>query len=235
MTKLIPRFIQLLMREISLVTRRRFMSISPDDFSLAARRTQKDLKLLWMLSAARRNSTPSVCLSQPSLLSACVVVRDLYALLGLVVLERNYLDVYPYDKWAAKSIPEYREGEEFIPTVCELKEGATTAPSYLTEADLVSLMNKNGIGDYPLNVTSPNLTKKNLIGTDATMAQHIQTVIDREYVMERMEGRTKCLIPSTLGIGLVEGYNKIGFDKSLSKPQLRREVRPLFHPETHSK
>lgn len=42
--------------------------------------------------------------------------------------------------------------------------------------------------------------------------------------MERMDGSTKYLVPSTLGIGLVEGYNKIGFDKSLSKPQLRREV-----------
>jgi DNA topoisomerase III len=39
-----------------------------------------------------------------------------------------------------------------------------------------------------------------------------------------MEGSTKYLVPSTLGIGLIEGYNKIGFEKSLSKPQLRREV-----------
>jgi len=45
--------------------------------------------------------------------------------------------------------------------------------------------------------------------------------------MERMDGRTKYLVPSTLGIGLVEGYSKIGFDKSLSKPQLRREVSPV--------
>lgn len=62
------------------------------------------------------------------------------------------------------------------------------------------------------------------IGTDATIAQHIQTIIDREYVIERMDGATKHLLPSTLGIGLVEGYNQIGFDRSLSKPQLRREV-----------
>lgn len=62
------------------------------------------------------------------------------------------------------------------------------------------------------------------IGTDATIAQHIQTIIDREYVIERMDGTTKHLLPSTLGIGLVEGYNQIGFDRSLSKPQLRREV-----------
>ena len=45
--------------------------------------------------------------------------------------------------------------------------------------------------------------------------------------MERMDGRTKYLVPSTLGIGLVEGYSKIGFDKILSKPQLRREVSPV--------
>lgn len=50
-------------------------------------------------------------------------------------------------------------------------------------------------------------------------------VIDRDYVIEQMEGATKYLIPSKLGIGLIEGYNQIGLNKSLSKPQLRREVR----------
>ena len=61
-------------------------------------------------------------------------------------------------------------------------------------------------------------------GTDATIAQHIQTIIDRDYVIERMEGATKYLVPSTLGIGLVEGYNQIGLVKNVSKPQMRREV-----------
>ncbi|KAI9571123.1 DNA topoisomerase [Boletus coccyginus] len=125
---------------------------------------------------------------------------------GLIVLARNYLDVYPYDKWTGKEIPNFREGEEFEPTSCEIKEGQTTSPTLLTEADLVTLMDKNGIG------------------TDATIAQHIQTIIDREYVIERMDGATKHLLPSTLGIGLIEGYNQIGFDRSLSKPQLRRET-----------
>ncbi|KAH7888880.1 DNA topoisomerase [Phlebopus sp. FC_14] len=125
---------------------------------------------------------------------------------GLIVLARNYLDVYPYDKWVGREIPEFREDEEFVPTMCDITEGHTTAPTLLTEADLVTLMDKNGIG------------------TDATIAQHIQTIIDREYVIERMDGATKHLLPSTLGIGLVEGYNQIGFDRSLSKPQLRRET-----------
>ncbi|KAI6113286.1 DNA topoisomerase [Pisolithus croceorrhizus] len=108
---------------------------------------------------------------------------------GLIVLQRNYLDVYPYDKWNGKEIPDFRERG--------INEGKTTPPSLLTEADL---------------------------GRMTTIAQHIQTIIDREYVIERMDGTTKHLLPSTLGIGLVEGYNEIGFDRSLSKPQLRRET-----------
>lgn len=122
------------------------------------------------------------------------------------MLQRNYLEVFPYDKWSSHELPDFVEGQEFMPSVCELRDGKTTKPSLLTEADLVGLMDKNGIG------------------TDATIAQHIHTIVEREYVMERMEGNTKHLVPSTLGVGLVHGYKKIGFEKSLSKPQLRREV-----------
>lgn len=45
-----------------------------------------------------------------------------------------------------------------------------------------------------------------------------------------MDGLTKYLIPSSLGVGLVEGYDEIGFEKSLSKPYLRRDVRILPLP-----
>ncbi|KAH7341007.1 DNA topoisomerase [Rhizoctonia solani] len=140
-----------------------------------------------------------------------VVVNDeeFYAT-GLIVLERNYLEVYIYDKWTGKHLPDFQEGQEFMPSVCELRDGETTSPSLLTEADLVTLMDKNGIG------------------TDATIAQHIQTIIDRQYVISRQEGSTKYLVPSTLGIGLIEGYNRIGFDKSLSKPLLRRETERMM-------
>jgi DNA topoisomerase-3 len=67
-------------------------------------------------------------------------------LLGLVVLEKNYLLVYPYDKWTGHVVPEFEEGEEFQPSVCELREGQTSKPKLLTDADLVNLMDKNGIG-----------------------------------------------------------------------------------------
>jgi DNA topoisomerase-3 len=65
---------------------------------------------------------------------------------GLVILRRNYLDVYPYDRWSSNYLPDFQEGEQFMPSICELKDGTTSRPNLLTEADLVGLMDKNGIG-----------------------------------------------------------------------------------------
>lgn len=67
---------------------------------------------------------------------------------GLSVLERNYLEVYPYDKWDDHEIPQFHEGQRFEPSVCELRDGETSSPLLLTEADLVTLMDKNGIGTH---------------------------------------------------------------------------------------
>lgn len=64
-----------------------------------------------------------------------------------MIKEKNYLTVYVYDKWTGHSLPEFAEGEEFEPTVCEIRHGETSKPTYLTEADLVTLMDKNGIGE----------------------------------------------------------------------------------------
>ncbi|SNX84481.1 related to DNA topoisomerase III alpha [Melanopsichium pennsylvanicum] len=125
---------------------------------------------------------------------------------GLVILQRNYLEVFIYDKWEGTLLPPFTQGEVFRPTKFEMKQGSTSPPKLLTEADLVNLMDKNGIG------------------TDATIAEHIAKVIERRYVMSVKEGKTTYLVPSTLGIGLVEGYNQLNLEKSLSKPLLRRET-----------
>jgi DNA topoisomerase-3 len=161
---------------------------------------------LWILRSQTKSSLRQV---------SSYVMLDLTS--GLVVLHRNYLEVYPYDKWAGGLVPDFQMGEQFTPSVCELREGSTTRPNLLTEADLVGLMDKNGIGEL--------FSQAALIpGTDATIAEHIAKIIEREYVMAQSEQRTKYLVPSTLGIGLVDGYNSIGFDQSLTKPHLRREV-----------
>jgi DNA topoisomerase III len=84
---------------------------------------------------------------------------------GLIVLERNYLDVFVYEKWNdSAELPAFQQGEVFQPAEAMMTEGKTTPPGYLTEADLIALMDINGIG------------------TDATMAEHIQKIQDRKYV-----------------------------------------------------
>jgi DNA topoisomerase-3 len=109
----------------------------------------------------------------------------------------------------------------------------------------------------------------NGIGTDATMAEHIAKVQEREYVFARPKGGGSAaannngggrgrgrgrggarggrggrggaaaqngggaaagiqeFIPTTLGIALIEGYDNVGMDTSLSKPFLRKEVSEL--------
>lgn len=134
---------------------------------------------------------------------------------GLIVLERNYLDVYVYDKWeSSQQLPNFQRDETFEPTEANIFAGKTTAPNYLTEPELIGLMDANGIG------------------TDATMAEHIAKIKEREYVAvnSRGSGRSSVseLIPTRLGIALVEGYDNVvaGLPNSvsLSKPFLRKEM-----------
>ena len=67
-----------------------------------------------------------------------------------MVLQRNYLEVYPYDKWASSAVPDFQQDEQFMPSVLEVRDGKTSRPNLLTEADLVGLMDKNGIGKLPI-------------------------------------------------------------------------------------
>ncbi|KAM5479967.1 DNA topoisomerase [Microsporum audouinii] len=137
---------------------------------------------------------------------------------GLVVLERNYLDVYVYDKWeSSQPLPNFSLNETFEPREANITEGKTVAPGYLTEPELIGLMDANGIG------------------TDATMADHISKIKQREYVATRPRGggrgsgsSVEEFIPTKLGVALVEGYDNVvaGLPDcpSLTKPFLRKEM-----------
>ncbi|XP_059167505.1 DNA topoisomerase 3-alpha-like isoform X3 [Physella acuta] len=129
------------------------------------------------------------------------IADEIFSAQGLVILAKNFLDVYPYDRWNAKEIPLYRQGDQFEPNSIEIVPAETSAPLLLTEADLISLMEKHGIG------------------TDATHADHIETVKARKYVGLRPDGR---FVPGQLGMGLVEGYESMGYE--MSKPNLRAEL-----------
>ncbi|KAE8747194.1 hypothetical protein FOCC_FOCC006060 [Frankliniella occidentalis] len=119
---------------------------------------------------------------------------------GLRIIARNYLDVYPYENWKAKEIHPYEEAQHFQPSKIEMSDGNTAAPKPLTEADLIALMEKHGIG------------------TDATHADHIETIKNRAYVGLD----NNYFLPGELGLGLVDGYDSMGF--SMSKPNLRAEL-----------
>ena len=120
---------------------------------------------------------------------------------GLAITAKNYLDVYPYDKWCDKSLPVYRTGDTFMPTSIDMVEGETEPPSLLSEADLIALMEKHGIG------------------TDATHAEHIDRIKTRRYIGVQPDGK---FVPGELGMGLVDGYDAMGFE--MSKPHLRAEL-----------
>lgn len=65
---------------------------------------------------------------------------------GLIVDVRNYLDVYKYERWNTRVIPDFQQGETFIPNELMMTEGRTSAPNLLREADLIAMMDANGIG-----------------------------------------------------------------------------------------
>ena len=167
---------------------------------------------------------------------------------GLLVLQRNYLDIYTYDRWeSSQQLPTFVLNEVFEPTEANITDGETGPPGYLTEPELISLMDANGIG------------------TDATMAEHIAKIKERMYVETRprsgaargnsqqtsargnhgssrgsrggrgggrggaqpppsSSGSVMEFIPTTLGTALIEGYDSMGLATSLGKPFLRKEM-----------
>lgn len=92
-------------------------------------------------------------------------------------------------------------GDVFVPKSLTMTANRTTPPPNLSESELISDMDKHGIG------------------TDATIAAHISTIQQREYVVKDEQNR---FIPTKLGIALIEAYNSMGYQ--LNKPFLRAQM-----------
>jgi hypothetical protein len=84
-------------------------SLSLDGSWRVVRRTLKDTRQTSRSWSMGRNSVPQVRLSfsrNPFQLHHCGIGRGLTRTsAGLVILARNYLEVYPYDKWTTKVLP----------------------------------------------------------------------------------------------------------------------------------
>ena len=142
---------------------------------------------------------------------------------GLQILALNFLDVFPYQRWTGNVIPRMEQGQEFEPEALMLEDGSTQPPALLTEAELIALMDVNGIGTgsyaalpcyarllllttlhlHHLHRSSP------LTSTDATIASHIRKIQDREYAVLNANRRFE---PCPIGLALVAAYEGIGLD-----------------------
>lgn len=83
-----------------------------------------------------------------------------------------------------QQLPEALEGQAYRITQLKLKQGQTSAPGHMTEAELIGLMERHGIG------------------TDASIATHINNITVRNYVTL---GPGRTLVPTALGVVLVHG------------------------------
>ncbi|KAK7280853.1 hypothetical protein RIF29_08385 [Crotalaria pallida] len=117
---------------------------------------------------------------------------------GHNVITKGFTAIMPWLAINDKNLPSFTKGQQIEVSKMELYEGTTTPPDYLTESDLISLMEKNGIG------------------TDASIPVHINNICERNYVQVQA-GRK--LVPTTLGITLVRGYQTI--DPDLCLPDIR--------------
>jgi DNA topoisomerase-3 len=53
------------------------------------------------------------------------IADEVFVSKGLMIKERNYLEIYTYDKWSDKTIPVFATGEAFRPTELSMTSGRT--------------------------------------------------------------------------------------------------------------
>lgn len=128
---------------------------------------------------------------------------ETFTLTGRKVVERGFLEIMPWQGQEDISLPiDMVAGQRFdIVGGTSLREGQTGPPDLLTESELITKMEKHGIG------------------TDASIPVHIQNVVERNYV-QIVAGRR--VQPTKLGVVLVHGYRLI--DEELVLPHMRSAV-----------
>lgn len=139
--------------------------------------------------------------------------NESFSFSGKKLLEPGFTSVMTWQSLSEEeSVPKVNKGDKLTVKEVKLNERQTSPPDYLTEADLITLMEKHGIG------------------TDASIPVHINNICQRNYVTI---GSGRKLIPTNLGVVLVHGYLKI--DSDLVHPQMRSAVEEQLDLIAHGK
>jgi len=121
---------------------------------------------------------------------------------GKRVVAHGWTEIMPHKRIEDCPLPNcVVAGADLEIRFARLRSEMTSPPGYLTESELIGLMEKNGIG------------------TDASIPSHINNIQLRKYV-DIEKGRR--VVPTRLGITLVQGYHAI--DAELVLPTVRRHV-----------
>ncbi len=123
---------------------------------------------------------------------------------GRRTISEGYWEIYPYERIEDSPIPRVEAGATVRVVEVEVEERETKPPDYLSEAELLALMKRHGIG------------------TDATMQEHIHTNVRRGY-MNIVRGRC---IPSPLGKALILGLNDTA--PHLADPDVRSRMESML-------
>lgn len=81
----------------------------------------------------------------------------------MIIEDKGFLEIYTYDNWYGNHLPKVNVNDEYEPKTLNLVISKTSPPNFLSESELISAMDKNGIG------------------TDATIHEHIKTIQERYY------------------------------------------------------
>ena len=129
--------------------------------------------------------------------------REDFEASGLRVLEPGFTELLPKSCPACTPpIPSILSlNTKLKMRTIDLSSHDTIPPSHLAEHELVSLMERHGVG------------------TDASMATHIGNIQSRDYVTL---GSNRTLIPTEMGLTLVHGYLQI--DPELVLPRVRASI-----------
>jgi DNA topoisomerase-3 len=121
---------------------------------------------------------------------------------SMLITKEGFLTFMPWKKGNyMKDFPVLKKDATFLLIQIFTESDWTSPPDYLSESDLIKMM------------------EENKIGTDASMPVHIQNICERGYVKVDANRR---LIPTKLGKALIESLSAV--DPEIVQPSVRAQI-----------